>query len=129
MQKILQETFERFFRSLNQYQHYGKVVNYLYVIAGNACKDYYKKNREVLYEELPEEAISNMDYLEERIDMENALNWLPVELKEVAILFFFQEIKQKEISKILGIGLPLVKYRIKKSKDLLSTYLRKEDSS
>ena len=37
---LTQETFARFFRNLSQYQHYGKAANYLYVIAGNLCRDY-----------------------------------------------------------------------------------------
>ena len=40
---LTQETFARFFRTLNQYQHYGKAANYLYVIAGNLCRDHHKK--------------------------------------------------------------------------------------
>ena len=38
-----QETFERFFRTFENYHHYGKAGNYLYVIAGNVCKDYLRK--------------------------------------------------------------------------------------
>lgn len=37
---LTQETFERFFRNFNQYQHYGKALNYLYVIARNVCHDH-----------------------------------------------------------------------------------------
>ena len=36
---LTQETFERFFRSLRQYQPYGKPANYLYAIAANNCRD------------------------------------------------------------------------------------------
>ena len=43
-----------------------------------------------------------------------------------AVLFFLQERKQREIAKILGIGLPLVKYRIHKARELLAQFLRKE---
>ena len=46
---------------------------------------------------------------------------------KVTILFFFQEVKQKEVAKILNIGLPLVKYRIKRAKELLAGYLGKEE--
>ena len=44
---LTQETFARFFRTLHQYQHYGKAANYLYVIAGNLCRDYYRKPEEL----------------------------------------------------------------------------------
>ena len=122
-----QEVFARFFRTLNQYQHYGKAQNYLYVIAANICRDFYRKPEEVSVEELPDEPILEMEPLDLRLDVHQALEKLPTELREVTILFFFQEVKQKEIAKILNIGLPLVKYRIKRAKELLAGYLGKEE--
>ena len=126
---LTQETFARFFRTLHQYQHYGKAANYLYVIAGNLCRDYYKKLDEIPMEDLPEQPVYQMESLNLRLDVHRALEQLPPELKEVTILFFFQEMKQKEIAQILGIGLPLVKYRIKRAKELLSKYIGKEDAT
>lgn len=124
---LTQETFARFFRTLSQYQHYGKAANYLYVIAGNLCRDYYKKPGEISMEELPGQPVYQMEVLDLRMDIHSALEKLPQELREITILYFFQEAKQKEIAKILGIGLPLVKYRIKRAKELLAGYLGKED--
>lgn len=123
-----QEVFARFFRTLNQYQHYGKTLNYLYVIAANICRDYYRKAEEIPMDELPEQPIYEMEPLDLRLDVHLALEKLPQELREVTILFFFQEVRQKEIAKILGIGLPLVKYRIKRAKELLSGCLGKEET-
>ena len=122
-----QEVFARFFRTLNTYQHYGKTQNYLYVIAGNICRDFYRMPQETSIEELPEETICEMPPLDLRLDVRGALEKLPTELREVTILFFFQEVKQKEIARILNIGLPLVKYRIKRAKELLASYLGKEE--
>ena len=61
------------------------------------------------------------------MDVHMALERLPQELREVTILYFLQEVRQKEIARILDIGLPLVKYRIKRAKELLAIYLGKED--
>lgn len=120
---ITQETFERFFRTQDRYHHYGKAANYLYVIAANACKDYYRKKDAPAMEILPEHCTYSEEYLEQHIDVHLALDSLPQEIREVAILFFCQEIKQKEIAKILGIGMPLVKYRIRRARELLSEYI------
>lgn len=56
---MAQETFARFFRTLRQYRHYGKAANYLYAIAANACRDYYRqsKNRELPTEQLPDQLL------------------------------------------------------------------------
>ena len=126
---LTQETFARFFRTLSQYQHYGKAANYLYVIAGNLCRDYHKKLDEIHMEEMPEQPVYQMETLDLRLDVHRALDQLPAELREVTILYFFQELKQKEIARILGISLPLVKYRIRRAKELLEQLIGKEDAT
>lgn len=111
---LTQDTFEKFFRTLRQYHPYGKPANYLYAIAANGCRDYYRRKKdELLPEALPEPEDHRMDHLEQWLDLQAAFRTLSPELKEVAVLFFLQERKQKEIARILGIGLPLVKYRIR----------------
>ena len=59
-------------------------------------------------------------------DIERALEQLPEEIKEIVILFFFQELKQKEIADLLNIKLSLVKYRVSKAKELLAKQLEVE---
>lgn len=54
------------------------------------------------------------------------MNDLPEELREVIILYYFQELRLAEISDMLGIGLPLVKYRIKQARIQLKRLLGEE---
>lgn len=124
---ITQETFERFFGRLPEYRYNGKDVNYLYVIAGNLCKNFYQKKTEMIMEELPEQEENPMEEIPEKLDVETAVGRLPDELSEVVILYYFQGIKLKEIAKILEIGLPLVKYRMKKAKEQLRMILGREE--
>lgn len=124
---LTQETFTRFFRTFKQYKHYGKAANYLYVIAANICKDYFRKKQEILLEDFPELLDENTNDMDEELIISEALEILPDELKEVAVLFFIQERKQKDIAIILEISIPLVKYRIRRSRELLSAYFREED--
>lgn len=135
-QDITQETFLRFFENIERYQSYGKALNYLYVIAGNACRDFYKKKKYSLLEDIPDYAeytveVERSEHPQERIPLklqiETAIDRLPEEIRETAILFFFQEIKQKEIAKILGISLSLVKYRVSRAKQILSEYLKEDE--
>lgn len=124
---IAQETFLHFFKALPGYKHYGKAGNFLYRIAGNLCKDHYKKKIAYLLPEdlKPEE--DRMKLINDRIDMEQALHKLPEEFYEVIVLYYFQELRLKEIAEILDIGLPLVKYRIRKAKEELGQVLGKEE--
>lgn len=133
---ITQETFEHFFRALGSYQHIGKAQNYLYIIAGNLCKNSYRKQTELSLsgildtarEPLPETAKTLLLNLEESIDMGLALNKLPEDFREVILLYHFQELKLREIADILNIGLPLAKYRLRKGRELLGKILREEDT-
>lgn len=77
-------------------------------------------------EKLPEPEDRPLDRVERQMDLDLALCRLPDEMREVVILYYFQELKLKEIAKVLGIGLPLVKYRMKKAKELLENLLGKE---
>ena len=72
---------------------------------------------------MPEQADTRADNAEERLDVQMAFKRLPEEVREVAVLYFLQEQKQKDIAVMLGIGLPLVKYRIRRARELLAGYL------
>lgn len=130
---LTQETFLRFFKNLQSYQHIGKAKNYLYVIAGNLCKNYARKwKAESVEQEALERASASesnsafdsasdggMGQWENRLYVEQALNQLPLELREIIILIYFQECRLSEVADILQIGLPLVKYRHKRAKEEL----------
>ena len=124
---MAQETFENFFAALPVYRHRGKALNYLYTIAGNLCRDLYKKRADIPLREVPDAGNYQMDPVNTRLDMEKALAGLSQESRDILILYFFQERKQREIAEILNIGLPLVKYRLKQAKLQLGGLLGKED--
>ena len=78
-------------------------------------------------EEFPELGEEKTAEIEERIAVKSALAKLPDELKEVVILRFFQEMRVKEIAKLLGIGVPSVKYRLKKALAVLEQVLGEKE--
>lgn len=129
---LTQETFVRFFTKLSDYHYRGKTLNYLYTIAGNLCKDYLKKVKEIPMEETElideNQEEHQMESVLNRIFIQQALVQLPDELCEVLTLYYFGELKLTEISERLQIGLPLVKYRLKQERKQLEELLRKEES-
>ena len=130
---ITQETFVRFFTKLSVYYYKGKTKNYLYTIACNLCKDYLKKRKDIPASEidLNKNAESEEHQIEEvlnKLVVGQALKELSHELKEVVILYYFQELKIKEIAIILQIGIPLVKYRLKQARVQMGKLLRKEET-
>lgn len=118
---LTQETFVRFFTKLSDYRHMGKTINYLYTIAGNLCRDYLKKTKDDLLEQY-DTAVQNTDNrteadeISDRLALRTALEHLPEEFREIVILYYFQNMKLAEISDVLQVGLPLVKYRLRQAK-------------
>lgn len=122
-----QETFIRFFSKLPDYHYKGKTLNYLYTIAGNLCKDYLKKTKEMLLEEIELVEENQTEQILNRVLIEQVLEQLPDESREVLTLYYFQELILTEISDTLQIGLPLVKYRLQKARKQLRELLGKEE--
>lgn len=125
-QDLTQETFYSIVLHLNDYVHYDKFQNYLYVVAGNKCKDYYRKKKPVYMDELPENRTHAAQggkeqeaELVERLYLRQLVEQLPEELAEAVILKFYQDLKYKDVAKVLGISLSLAKYRVKKGISLL----------
>lgn len=128
---MTQETFVRFFAKLSDYNYRAKTKNYLYTIAGNLCKDYFKKIKEIPVEESElstqiEFAEHPMEEVINKLTIEWALKQLSNELSEVVTLYYFQELKLTEIADILQISVPLVKYRLRQAKLQLGILFQKE---
>ena len=125
---LTQDTFLKFFSGFSNYVHRGKAKNYLYTIARNNCKNYYRKKRIVLidYEE-SNFLVNNSEHdLIEGMMVRECLDNLSEEFREVVILYYYQGLKQKEIATILGIKLPLVKYRLRKAKQYIKNSFESE---
>lgn len=116
---LTQETFLRFFGALPQYQHRGKVKNYLYTIAGNLCRDQYSARHPLPLEAAGDVGRDPIPEAEERLLLGRAIRRLPEEQREVMILHYYQGLKLSEVAAILKIGLPLVKHRLRRGKELL----------
>lgn len=124
---MTQETFARFFHSFQDYQHQGKALHYLYVIASHVCADYAKN--QMPSEELTEDLEAVNADVDAQFAVRQAVYALPEELREVTILYYLQDLSQKEIAKILSIGLPLVKYRLRRAKEALRIALGEEETT
>lgn len=126
---LTQETFIKFFAKLSDYHFQGKTKNYLYTIAGNLCKNYYKKNKEVILgdEELSKcEASDDIEQVIDKVFIDRAVDSLPQELKDVVILYYLEGFKIAEIAERLEIGESLVKYRLTNARKQLECF-GKED--
>lgn len=127
---VTQDIFISFFKHFNSYIHKGKAKNYLYVIAGNLCKNEYKKHKEVSDWQAEDQIVDTKEVQKEivlKVSMEQEISRLPKEFKEVILLYYFQNLKIKEIAEILDINVSLVKYRLSESKKMLKKNISEED--
>ncbi len=129
---LAQETFIRFIRYVDRYR-YKNLKGYLLTIARNVCIDYFRgQNPNVVAIEAEEmEQIPSRRLLEEdrttTLSLYEALRTLNESQREAIILFYYQNLKYREIAKATGANLSTVKSRIKQGTEKLQRVLRKED--
>lgn len=123
---LAQETFVKFFKSVTSYKHKGKLQNYLYVIAGNLCRDYWREQNRILRTESNEEIQIGIEDDKEQLVIKDAVNRLPKEFNEVIYLHFFLDMSLQEIADVEGIKISLVKYRLRRGKEMLRKSLCEE---
>ena len=129
---ITQEVFTKFWQQKNQFRHESSLKTYLIRAAINRSKDYLKswryrthlltnrfsgntKDKSALVEQ------------EEYALLANAVFELPVELREIIILYFYQHYTYKEIGEVLQTPESTIKNRMNKAKALLKQKLPKEE--
>lgn len=125
---LTQETFVHFFANLSEFRYRGKTKNYLYRIAGNLCKDFYRIKKELPMndEEMERSGVPDtMEHILDKVMVEEAVKALPPEFQEVIVLFYFQDMKLTEIADVLKISLSLVKYRLRQARKLLEQNMEK----
>lgn len=141
---LTQETFVRFFAKFSDYRHRGKVKNYLYTIAGNLCRNCRRDQSrrfsgapEAISSEQPRfaahsditpyAAAGHESAITDRLTLEWGLSQLAPELREIVILYYFQEMELKEAAELLHIGLPLAKYRLQQARHRLKVLLQEQE--
>lgn len=129
---LTQETFLKLIKYIGTYKHRGKFKSYLITIAMNVCNTYFYENN-INIEELDsnqnyeKDNFDELEKIEEKDIVVQALNKLPEKQKEVIILKYYEDLKIKDISKILDEKVPTIKSRLKQGIEKLSRYLGKEE--
>jgi RNA polymerase sigma-70 factor, ECF subfamily len=126
---ITQEIFISVYNNLNEFREQSTVRTWIYRIAINKCKDYvrswhytktlltnsfFQKSKD----KSPEEA-----YLqnEQKEQVSKLILELPINYREVIILYYFKEFSLEEISTTLEINLNTVKSRLRRAKKSLES--------
>lgn len=133
---IEQEVYIKTYKNFPNYKEQNKFSQWICTITANLCRDYlrsstFKKQQVTDYDE---EAIINAKTTEtpekiytakerQKIIL-NAVNKLPKKMKDVVILYEFEDYSYEEISKKLKIPTGTVKSRINSARKILSENLK-----
>lgn len=111
---LTQETFLHMTKCFHRFIPTAKFSTWLYKIAHNVLVDYFRSAKKMTDEipELYEE--SKTAQVEQRIDIMNVLKQLSPEQMECIILYYYQNLKHRDIAMVLDIPVSTVKTRIRR---------------
>lgn len=108
---VLQNTFIKIFRNIEKFKGDSQLFSWMYRIATNESLTFLKKRAremQISSEELQQQIINNLEtdvYFEGdkiQLKLQRAIATLPEKQQQVFNMKYFQELKYKEISDILG---------------------------
>ncbi len=125
---LLQETFYKIHKARKSYYNGFALSTWIFTIAKNVLKDKFKKQNKVIPLENITEPTSNPEDTIEKEELEkavqNALNLLPEDEKIIIILSKYENMKYKEIAKILKTTTGAVKVKAHRAYKTLREYLK-----
>lgn len=125
----MQETFYKALLKFDEFKGKSTPRTWLTRIAINVCKDRLKKKSSL---ETPGEdvdiLINEQENIDNRLSVCQAIAELPIELREVVALYYYQELTHREIAQILGISVPNVAYRLRTAKSKLKKFLAEDEN-
>jgi len=132
-EELTQDIFVKCYKAMHTYNGKSKLKTWLWRIAINHCKDFlkswYNKNvfnteEESLYNRTSKEIVEQtVIQKEEESQLIVALMNLPIKYREVIYLFYYEELRIKEIAIVTEVGVNTVKTRLRRAKELLKERL------
>jgi RNA polymerase sigma-70 factor (ECF subfamily) len=131
---LAQETLLRGYRSLRSLEEPDKFGAWLYGIALRACKDWLKakERSQVTFSDLsagrdlaeilcsqPQSDEPELDRADDRRQLMDQVEALPEEYRVVLNLFYYQELKYRDIAQMLGVSSATVNARLTKARAML----------
>lgn len=130
---IAQESFLSAYAGLRHFRFGSKFSSWLTSIVLNKCRDHLRSRRETVgVDEIaevrqtvgrdPEQEAAAVESSEA---VQRALNGIPPDYREVIILKHIEELDYQSISEILGVGVPALKVRAHRGREMLRKVLER----
>ena len=124
-QDAVQDTFLKAFRQFHRFRGDADALTWLTAIAINVCRDYRRtawfRHVDRRMEDLPEQAAC-FPFPDNTVITE--VTKLPDKYREVILLRYYQDMKQKDIAAALGISDRAVRQRLNKANTMLREQLK-----
>lgn len=127
-QDAAQDTFVKVYQKLSTFKENSNINTWITSIAINTCKSLMRKKSYKSTVSLNEAIGVASDIIGKEVELSvsEAVKSLPADLRIVAILKYYRELKTKEIAKILNIPVTTANYRLLKTKELLKEKLKED---
>ena len=126
IQEALTSAYQNF-EKLREKQYFD---TWIIRILMNKCYDIINKNKKMIYLNQKLEIDSNEHYYDvykEESLLENVLNQIDVDLKTVALLYYYDSFSVKDISNMINIPEGTVKSRLSRAREQIYNILKKEE--
>ena len=126
----VQETFFKAYRAMEKFRGGSSGKTWLVTIAMNTCRDMRRAawlryvDRRVTPEDLPEAILPPE---EDDRELTVRVMQLPPKLREVIVLYYYQDMNMVEIAKTLGLAQSTVTTRLKRAREKLREVLEGEE--
>ena len=127
---VVQETILKAYEKQHTLRSEEMLQTWFYRILINTSIDMLRRRKKlVLVDELPPEACSSgqVSRLLDSLDLDQALERMPTELKTIIILRFFEDLKLSEIARILRLPVSTVKSRLYRALSVLRADMEIEE--
>lgn len=125
----IQEALLSSFKNLKALKNKEFFVTWITRILINKCYDIIQKNKKIVYvdDNITENTLGYYDTYKTESSLEYIINKLDEELKQIVVLYYYDELKVGEISNILLIPEGTVKSRLSRARNKIQEILEKEE--
>ena len=120
-----QESFARALISLRKLKNQTRFAPWLAAICRNVAKDMVTIKAKQISTDNFSQVAKDYDYNESTRLIRQAIEQLPVSVKELIVLRYYNGLSYEEISSVLGISRPTINGRLTRAKRKMAKYLRR----
>ena len=125
----IQETLLSAYKSINNLKHKEYFTTWIITILRNKCFDIIKKNQKIINIEDSAIDINDNYYDTYKVEsnVERAINRLDEDLREITVLYYYDELGIKDIASIMGVPEGTIKSRLSRIRSILKVFIEEEE--